>query len=66
MAQRVERQAAESLGGVVAENARDIAVRDFVKHDRDDEGNEPHRDGVGQIGVGHGGPFEIRRRRALR
>ena len=40
MAQRVERQPLPLLGGRIAERERDPAVRDFVEHDRDHEGED--------------------------
>ncbi len=45
--QRVEADAAEFPGGVVAEPMRDKAVRGFVKGDGDDERQHPDGDVVG-------------------
>ena len=46
MLERIEADAAELPGGVVAEPVRDKAVRGLVKGDGDDERQHPDRDVV--------------------
>ena len=47
MPDRIERDTAEIVGGVVAEPMRDEAVRGFVESDGDDQRQHPDRKLVG-------------------